>query len=161
MARHGVISKRVVAVRPIFFLFLLGLWLLQAGCAATTTRVADIDSNLGYMINREVTLSGMVVQTAVEPQEIRKVLEILRFAFPQAADGLPRKHYYFKLDDTTGAVWVVSLQPAPLLGRRILVRGIVREVVALPMLGSYNLVDIGGWKTLLPGEVTGEYIIVE
>lgn len=141
-----------------FFVLSIGL-LITAGCAMTT-RIADIGYDIGRFENRRITIKGVVTRRASEPREINQVFDVLRFTFPAMSNQIPRKHYYFEIDDGTGAIWVVSRSTSPARGAIARIDGIVRQVEVLPIFSTYNMVDIAGWKTLLPGEVTGDYVLV-
>lgn len=143
----------------IYRFVLPAILLLTAGCAMTT-RIVDIGNDVGRFENRRITIKGIVTRRATEPREINQVFDVLRFTFPAMSGQIPRKHYYFEINDGTGAIWVVSNSTGPGRGAIVRVEGVVRRVEVLPIFSTYNMVDIAGWKTLLPGEVTGDYVIV-
>jgi len=96
--------------------------MVSAACAAKS--VNQILADPGRYRDREVTVSGAVVDS---------------FSF--ANRGV------YRIDDSTGALWVVSDKGVPRKGARVTVKGTIRE--------GFNLGSLGDRITLPPGVGSG------
>jgi membrane protein implicated in regulation of membrane protease activity len=102
----------MVRIRRAFLSALLGVLLLSA-CATSVGRVTADPSRY---LNRDVTISGVVVSSA---------------------SVLGRGVY--RVEDNTGSLWIVSTRGVPREGARVSVKGRIQDGFDIGMLGGVNL----------------------
>ena len=135
------------------------LLVICMGCA--TTNINEIITNPISVKDKRVSIEGIVIKHASN-ELMNQFFDMMSFTFSSKTSKLPKNNYYFLIKDISGAIWVVTSTPSPQIGANVKISGTVKEVINLPIPGSANrIIDIDGWKTPIPPEVKGNFIVVQ